>query len=206
VSIGPPRGLTLIEVVVAAAVLSVVVAAAAAVFAQGTHVEAASRRNDAARMLVSNEIERLRALPFWVEAESDSGPSPCLVGYVFPHAVMARNTKSCYYVGRSGGPQPVAAFVSRRIVGGLDLQTVAQFVVSSRDGWLPLSCSEIEGFCCDEASMPPCTTLLVTVSAGSLSTDVRLTLCEQHAAIIAAAAAASSPEMAVAAVGHGAGR
>ena len=63
------RGLTLVEVVVAVAILAVATSTAAVVFAQGSRVQAVSRQDEAARLRVENEIERLRGLSFW------SGPA-----------------------------------------------------------------------------------------------------------------------------------
>lgn len=196
-SLGPRRGLTLVEVVVAMAILGVTVPAAAAVFGLASHLQFTTQREDQARVDVENEIERLRALPYWTGAEGATQHDGSLVAAVFPHAIAARNTDSCYFMPISGPEAPGGAFVTRRPLGDEDLRVAARFAISSRDGWRALDCADLQGFSCSDAWHPPGTTMLVTVAVLTSASRDSSVLYEQSAVI----AAPQGPISALAAAG-----
>ena len=184
-SVGTRSGLTLVEVVAAVAILGVTVATAASVFGQASRLRVTTQRDDDARVAVENEIERLRALPYWTGGDGSTQQDGSLVGAVFPHAVAARNTESRYVVPGDDQDAPAGAFVTFRALGDRGLRVVARFAVSSRDGWRALDWADIQGFACDEAWRPPGTTMLVAVAVLASAARESSMLYEQYAVIAA---------------------
>lgn len=185
-SVGNRHGLTLVEVAIALAILACTVVAATSILAQARGVRLATQSDDDGRVLVENELERLRALPYWSEVRKGSEPDHFLVGALFPHAIASRNTESHYFVARAQGSDPAGAFVSSHVLAEGSLRVVAQFAVSSRDGWRALGSGEIEGFACDQAWRPPSTTMIISVGFSSGSSRASASpQCEQHAVIVA---------------------
>lgn len=128
------RGFTLLEAVIASALLLVAITAVTACVTSVSRAGARVEREAVGRRAARTVAARLLALPFCADAYPQTSAQPSaaagdLVGAVFPHAVMERNTATARYVAGDVEPDiPAGSFVSAFAVGGGAVTCVARFL------------------------------------------------------------------------------
>lgn len=165
-------GFSLVEVVVASGLLLTTITAVTfcvtSVSASGARLQQVMDADRAVRVVA----ERLAALPFY-RSSADAGSASDtqaddLLGAVFPHADMARNTPTARYVRSDGEEAPAGSFVTVFTQGGVDVQCVARFL-AAEDG-PALEPSAVEGWARVDGDQPPGCALSVRLTATSHGT------------------------------------
>lgn len=160
------KGFTLIEVTVAASLLLLTAVCATPLLAGSQQAGSRASRGTEAGRLAESTLERLRSLPFASPASrsGDGDPSESsVVGAVFPHADVARNTADAFVVLVAGADWPAGTFVTRRCVAGFEITTESLFGAATSDGLAPLSPVLLAGFDSSTGGGLPSGILFVTV-------------------------------------------
>jgi hypothetical protein len=170
-----PSGFSLVEVVVASGLLLMTITAVTfcvtSVSASGARLQGVMAADRAVRLVA----DRLAAAPFY-RSSSDAGNASDtevddLLGVVFPHADVTRNTPNARYVRSDGGGVAAGAFVSVFTEGGVDVVCVARFLVAE-DG-PPLEPAAVEGWAQVDGDRPPGCALSLELTATSRGTARR---------------------------------
>ncbi len=180
-------GFSLVEVVVASGLLLTTITAVTfcvtSVSASGARLQKVMDADRAVRVVA----ERLAALPFYASSADAGSTSDTeaddLLGAVFPHADMARNTPTARYVHSDGEEAPAGSFVTVFTQGGVDVQCVARFL-AAEDG-PALEPSAVEGWARVDGDQPPGCALSVRLTATSHGTGRSASLIRAALAIAA---------------------
>ena len=165
-------GFSLIEAVVASSLLLMTITAVTfcvtSVSASGARLEGVMDADRAVRLVA----ERLAAVPFY-RSSPDAGrisdtEVDDLLGVVFPHADVTRNTPNARYVHSEGEEAPAGSFVTVFTEGGMDVVCVARYLVAE-DG-LPLEPAAVEGWALIDGDQPPGCALSLHLTATSQGT------------------------------------
>lgn len=160
------RGFTLIECVVAAAVLLIGWTAVTGTLMASVRAVALEQGLSRGELLVTDRCECLRSLPFAVDRVPAGQDVPQnIVDEVFPWAMTQRNRDDEFYSSQARAGHPPATFFTTDRVGGVELETAATFVSSTRSGWQPIGPGLVEGFQSDVGDEPPAEAIIVVVSA-----------------------------------------
>jgi hypothetical protein len=150
-------GFSLVEAVVASGLLLMTITAVTFCVTSVSASEARLQGVMGADRAIRLVADRLVAAPFY-RASSDAGSASDpqiedLLGVVFPHADVTRNTLMARYVPSDGEDVAAGAFVTVFTEGGVDVQCVARFLVAE-DG-PPLEPAAIEGWALADGDRPP---------------------------------------------------
>jgi hypothetical protein len=145
------HGFTLVEASVAVALLALCCVAVAGVVHVSLKAEAAERGRRAERVLLDEETARLRALPFFTRQDAPDVPPPSLLAEVFPHARVALNTGTEWFVDDNGE----ATFVSEVRVGGRVVRRTARLAWDTADALEPLPAADVWDWAVWDAERPP---------------------------------------------------
>lgn len=165
-------GFSLVEVTVASGLLLLTITAVTfcviSVSASGVRLQKVMDADRAVRVVA----DRLAAMPF-CGSDADAGLAldsevEDLLGAVFPHAYVARNTPTARYVRADGEEAPAGSFATVFSEGGVAVLCVARFL-ATEDG-LPLDPAAVEGWARADGGQPPGCALSLRLTATSHGT------------------------------------
>ena len=162
-------GFSLVEALVASAILLMASAGVTGVVTASLRAQSAEDARQRLEQRVQAELARLTALPFMAPAPApvaagyDPAQARSLVQAVFPHALVARNTPTAFFV--PAGPATPAAFTTV----SASTTVSAGFVNRVGDEWRALPDAVLGGWAVWAAERPPACALRVTVTASDAS-------------------------------------
>jgi Tfp pilus assembly protein PilV len=163
------RGFSLAEAVVASAILLMTAASVTGVIIASLRAERAEAAQADLEQSVQTELARLGALPFVAPAAAPGLPGGereeprSLLEAVFPHALVAQNAASGFYVpATSDAP---CSFVTVRESSWGTLRLTCSFMCFRGDTWQATDAGDVDGWAIWRQATPPSSAVRITVEA-----------------------------------------
>ena len=137
-------GFSLLEVAIAAGVLLLTVAAASGFVMTVLKSDALTHDRDTAATDVQNWLGTVRTLPMM--SDQLGGETNSVLGRLFPHADITRNTAAAAYIASAAPDAPAGAFLTRLDLPSCALRVTARFAICSGGEWLPLPPTAVAGW------------------------------------------------------------